>query len=90
VEIRAQPGSRANALRCTSTGQVKICVTQVPEKGRANKALLDVLAEAIGVRRSQVELLSGQTASRKRILVRGLSAAELTRRLQQCVGENDE
>ncbi len=46
---------------------VKARVTAVPEKGKANKALIALLAKSLGVPKSSVSLLSGDTA-RKKIL----------------------
>ena len=57
-------------------------ITQVAEKGKANKALIAVLSRKLGLRRAQVELLAGGTSSRKKILIRGLSQHELQERLR--------
>lgn len=46
---------------------VKARVTAVPEKGKANKALIALLAKSLGVPKSSVSLVSGDTA-RKKIL----------------------
>lgn len=52
-----------------------------PEKGRANRALLDFLAGALDLRRSDLELVAGPQSRDKIIRVRGLAPAELQRRL---------
>jgi uncharacterized protein (TIGR00251 family) len=62
-------------------GALKVAVSAPPEDGRANQALVEALREALGVRRSQVELLSGQTSRDKRFLIRGVSRAELEKRV---------
>ena len=48
---------------------------------RANEALVEVLRDALGLKRSQVELLSGATSRQKRFLIRGVAKAELENRL---------
>jgi uncharacterized protein YggU (UPF0235/DUF167 family) len=58
-----------------------LAVTAPPEDGRANKALAKALRDALDLKRSQVELLSGTTSRDKRFLVRGLSRADLEARL---------
>ena len=68
--VRAQPGARRNEVRGVQDGALKVCVTQAPEKGKANKAIVEVLAKWLGVRKSQIELISGETASQKKFLVR--------------------
>jgi uncharacterized protein (TIGR00251 family) len=81
LHVRAQPGSRANAIRRERQGALKVSVTQVAEKGKANDALLDVLAKALGVRRSQVRLIRGQTSPQKRVLICGITVAKLREKL---------
>jgi uncharacterized protein YggU (UPF0235/DUF167 family) len=77
LPVRAQPGARRNEIRGEQDGMLKVCVTQVAEKGKANKALTEVLAKSLSLRKSQFDLLSGETSSQKRFLVRGVAPAEL-------------
>jgi uncharacterized protein (TIGR00251 family) len=81
LPVRAQPGARRNAVGGEQDGQLKVAVTQVAEKGKANRAIIEVLARELGLRKSQIELLSGETAARKRFLIRGLTPAELIARI---------
>jgi uncharacterized protein (TIGR00251 family) len=81
LPVRAQPGARKAAILGELGGAVKIAVTAPPEDGKANKALVEVVRQHLGLKRSQVELLTGQTSRDKRFLVRGLTAAELLARL---------
>ncbi len=46
---------------------LKARVTAVPEKGKANKALIVLLAKSLGIAKSSVSVVSGDT-SRKKIL----------------------
>jgi uncharacterized protein (TIGR00251 family) len=86
LAVRAQPGARKTAVLGEQAGALKVAVTAPPEDGRANAALVEVLREWLGVKRSQVELLSGATNRNKVFLVRGLTAAELTGRLGERLG----
>lgn len=81
IPVHAQPGARKNAVVGEHAGRLKVTVTQAPEKGKANQALIEVLAEAIGVKRSQVTLLSGETSSKKRFLVSGEELSSLRERI---------
>jgi uncharacterized protein len=86
LPVRAQPGSRRNELRGDQDGALKVCVTQVAEKGKANKALVTLLSKELSLRKSQIELLSGETSAQKRFLIRGVTPAELAARIDAVVG----
>ncbi len=58
-------------------GALKVAVTAPPEDGRANKALVEALRDALGLKRSQVELLSGDKSRDKKFLIRGVGKDEL-------------
>jgi hypothetical protein len=83
LPVRAQPGARRSGIQGEQNGSLKVAVTAPPEDGRANAALVEVLREELELKRSQVELVSGQTSREKRFLIRGLSVAELSARLEQ-------
>lgn len=81
LAVRAQAGARRDEVRGEHDGALKVAVTQAPEKGKANKAIAELLAKHLQVRKSQVELISGETTSQKRFLIRGLSPSQLQTRL---------
>ena len=56
-------------------------VTAPAVEGKANKAMLALVAKSLGVPVSSVSILSGSTASQKRILVIGIPKSELLERL---------
>ena len=82
IEVRAQAGARVTAIRGVHAGALKVSVTQVAEKGKANKALIEVLRRELELRKSQIELVAGETAVNKSILIRGVTVAELSQRIQ--------
>lgn len=83
LPIRAQAGARVNALRGEQDGELKVAVTQVAEKGKANKAIAQLLCKKLKVQRSRIELISGATSTHKRLLVRGLTLEELADRIRE-------
>lgn len=85
LPVRAQPGARRPGVQGEQAGALKVAVSAPPQDGRANEALVEALREALGVRRSQVELLSGATGRDKRFLIRGVTRAELERRVAELV-----
>jgi uncharacterized protein (TIGR00251 family) len=82
LPVRAQPGARRNEIRGVQDGMLKVCVTQSPEKGKANKALVEVLSKALRLKKSQIELIAGETSHHKRFLVHGIDAGELAARVE--------
>jgi uncharacterized protein (TIGR00251 family) len=81
LSVRAQPGARKTGVLGEQAGALKVAVTAPPEDGRANKALIEALRELLGLKRSQIELLSGERARGKRFLIRGQAKHELEGRL---------
>ena len=81
LPVRARPGARRNEIRGEQNGTLKVCVTQSPEKGKANKALIAVLSKSFSLRKSQLELIAGETSQQKRFLVRGVTPEELSKRI---------
>ena len=59
-----------------------------PEKGKANKAILELLADKLGLRKNQLELLSGETSSQKKFLVREITAEDLNQRISDQLGNH--
>ena len=87
LPVRAQAGARKTGIVGAQAGAVKVAVSAAPEQGKANKALAEALRVALDLKRSQVELLSGQTSRAKRFLIRGLSRADLQARLAPFLAE---
>src|SRR5436190_16363729 len=86
LPVRAQPGASKSGIRGEQNGALKVSITQIAEKGKANKSLIDVLAKGLGLKRSQIELISGQTQPQKKFLLRGMTQAELNRRILAALG----
>jgi uncharacterized protein (TIGR00251 family) len=81
VPLRVQAGARRAGLVGVHNAALKVAVSQPAEKGKANQAVVELVAKALGLRRSQLELVAGQTSPNKRLLVRGLDENEVRRRL---------
>lgn len=59
----------------------RVRVAAPPERGRANRALVELLADVLDVERGRIAVVGGQTGRRKLVEVDGLDAVELERRL---------
>jgi hypothetical protein len=75
------PGSSKTSLCGLLDGMLKIKVAAAPEKGKANKCLIELLAAAIGVKKNAVSIVSGQSHSVKHIQVLGVSKETLLKKL---------
>lgn len=71
LTVRAFPGAKRNAVRCEGE-LLKVYVTQIPEKGKANEAIRKQLARSLNLRASQVELLQGMASPQKKFLLRNV------------------
>jgi len=78
---RIIPGSSKTAICGLFGGMLKVKVSAVPEKGKANQRLIEFLAEQLGVKKSAIRIISGETARVKRLEVLGISAETLLKRL---------
>jgi uncharacterized protein len=90
LPVRAQPGSRRNEIRGQQDGALKVSVTQSPEKGKANKAIVELLGKTLSLRKSQIELLCGETSHHKQFLIRLISPDELAGRIEKLLEEKEQ
>ena len=65
VRVRAKPGARVDRVAAVRGDSLVLEVRAVPEHGKANEAVIRVLAEALGIRASDITLKAGATAPRK-------------------------
>jgi len=79
--VKVQPRARRNAVVGAVGEALKLQVTAPPEDGRANEAVVELLAGTLGVKRRQVEIVAGATSREKVVRVRGVSCGELATRL---------
>ena len=81
VSVRVQPGaSRTSVGGRYGDSEPPVLVVRVharPIDGQANEAVVVALAEAFGVRKSSIALLSGATARTKLFRVDGISEEQL-------------
>ena len=67
VPLKVTPKSRTNALEGWDNGRLKVKVTAPPDKGKANQAVVELLAKEWRLPKSAIEIISGQ-ASREKIV----------------------
>jgi len=81
LNVRAQPRSSRAGIDGLLGDAVKVRIRCAPVDGKANKELVETLADEFDLPKSCVVFKSGETSKQKRILLRGVSAADVARRL---------
>jgi uncharacterized protein len=82
LQLRVKPGGRSDRLVGPHDGALKLEVRAAPERGRANDAVIRLLAGVLGVGRADVEVTAGAASRDKVVVLGGVSAAEIARRLE--------
>lgn len=77
IWIHVTTHAHSNQVEGWKGERLHVKVRAVAEKGRANKAVIELLAEYFSVAKSQIEIVSGQTNRNKRILLQNCSAPEV-------------
>jgi len=76
-EVRVAPRASRNRVMGVQDGALKVALTAPPVDGAANEALTKLIAKALGVTKSDVEILRGDRARIKVLRVRGVRAEEV-------------
>ena len=71
LDLHVQPGAKRTEAAGRHGDRVKIRLAAPPVDGAANDELMRFLAEAFGVPKRNVEIVSGATARRKRVRIEG-------------------
>ncbi len=81
LRVRVQPRASRNALGGEREGALVVRLTAPPVDGRANEALVRILADALGVAPSAVRLVRGDSGRDKLVAIGGIDAATARARL---------
>jgi len=81
LKIRAKTRADRNAVIEVRGDALLVAVSEPPEKGKANKAILTTLAKRLGVAKRDLSIAAGETQRDKRIRIEGLSARDVRGRL---------
>ena len=79
--LRVQPRASRNAIVGIMGDALKVAITAPPVDGKANEAVVEFLAKLLGVSKSSVVIVSGETGRNKVIAVRGVHSGEVLRAL---------
>ncbi|HEX5635809.1 MAG TPA: DUF167 domain-containing protein [Gammaproteobacteria bacterium] len=85
LNVKVIPGASRNKIAGWIGDAVKIRVQAPPEKGKANAAVIALLADFLDIPAKQLSICAGHTSQNKVVEVQGLSDAELISRLSALV-----
>ena len=77
LNVRAQPRSSRSGVDGVAGDALKVRIRSAPVDGKANKEMVETLADAFSLPKNRVNFVGGETSKNKRILLAGLGAAEL-------------
>jgi len=80
--LKAHAKAKRNGITGILDGRLKISITQAPEKGKANIAILKLLAKELGLKRAQLQIIAGETSSLKTLRIEKMTFEELSPRLR--------
>lgn len=77
LTVKVVPGSSRTEIVAEYGQMLKIKVAAPPEKGKANKTLLEFLAKQLGIRKNTLQITSGQTSCVKQIWIEGITKKDV-------------
>lgn len=84
LRVKARAGGSRNAVTGVDAGALRVSVTQIPEGGKANRAIAELLARYFGCAKGRVQLVAGEKSSQKKFLLVDFALDEaLARHAQQ-------
>ena len=78
LAVRVHPGATKNGVTGIHAEAVKIALTAPPIDGKANEALIALLADVLRLPHARIAIVSGLTSRSKTLRITGTSAAEVT------------
>lgn len=86
--IEVVPGSGRDAVTGYDEwrGRVKVAVTAQAKDGEANEAVVELFSDVLGVPETDVRISAGHKSRQKTLLVSGIGASEVIKRLEAVLG----
>ena len=73
ITVQLRPGAKQASIEKIDEGQYKVWVTAVPERGKANAAMVKLLADYFHVSKSAVRIIIGKIAREKLVEIVGIN-----------------
>lgn len=89
LAIRVTPRAGRNSVEEVRDGRLLVKVTAPPDDGKANAAVIKLLAKELGIAASSIELLSGATSREKLLLLRGMALCAAATKLAEVLAPDE-
>ncbi len=81
ILLRVHPNASKSELAGFAGGVLEVRVAAPPVKGKANKELITLLSQILGVSQSHLAIIKGHTSRIKVVAIDGMNQAEVMKRL---------
>lgn len=79
VSVKVHPNAGKDRVVGEHADKIKIAVTVAPEKGKANRAVIKVLSRRLGVKSSDIQIVSGETSRDKKVFIKNITEEDFNR-----------
>jgi len=90
LPVRAIAGTSRNEIGGSREGALLVRVTTAPEKGKANHAIATLLADALGLRKKDLELIRGERHKNKCFLLQGAELSGIEQKLLTWINRDEQ
>jgi len=81
ISIKVHPNAGGNEIVGLANGVWKIRIAAPPDKGKANKELIEFLSDRLGLRKDSIAIVRGEASHNKIVAIDGLSGEEIANKL---------
>jgi uncharacterized protein len=81
MAVKVQPNAGRNEVTGLTNGVWKIKIAAPPDKGKANKELVDFLSDLLDIKKNQITILRGQASHDKVLAIEGLDEQAVAAKL---------
>jgi uncharacterized protein (TIGR00251 family) len=82
LSVKVTPNAARNEITGWRDGALQVKIAAPPEQGKANKELIDFLSRTLGVKKSAMRIIKGQTGRNKVIAIDGMNRGEIVNKLK--------
>jgi len=83
LHIKVVPGAARDRIVGRLGDAIKVQVSAAPEKGKANEAVINLIAGLLGLRKGDIQIVRGHTQPRKLLEIQGIEQSALEARISE-------